>query len=218
MNGARPPTADLYTDSEAIHKFVANLSDSGRSVIALMHSYGGQVGTDALAGLGMETRKEQGLPGGVERLVYICGQANDKGQAMAYLIEKFGRLYIMPHLFDFAEDGTCFNSDPKGRLVGPGLSDEELENYVAALGRWNGKGLYQAVKNCAWREIPMAYIHTQTDMTTPIHYQHAMVEAIEAAGCNVQTFTIETGHCPNITSPEELAGIIQQIVKPIEGS
>ncbi|KAJ5611509.1 hypothetical protein N7528_008614 [Penicillium herquei] len=215
MNGTRPPTADLYTDSEAIRKYVTELVDAGRSIVAVMHSYGGQVGTNALVGLGAEARKQQGLPGGITRLVYIAGAANSVGQSMTTLMEKFGRMHMLDIAFDFADDGTCVMRQPAG-IVGPGLSDDELANYLAGLKRWNGMALSQPLKECAWKDIPVSYIHTtENDFTTPIHYQQAMVEAIRSAGHKVQTFELATGHCPNITKPEELATILDQIVTEV---
>ena len=53
-----PPNADLYTDSDLIHAYVvSSLVRAGRTVVAIIHSYGGQIGTDALIGLG---RRGQG--------------------------------------------------------------------------------------------------------------------------------------------------------------
>ncbi|KAI9040229.1 alpha/beta hydrolase [Aspergillus affinis] len=210
MNGARPPTADLYTDSAAIRQLVTGLADDGRSLIVLMHSYGGQVGTNALAGLGAEARKQQGLSGGVIQLVYICAHAISEGQSIFGLIEQTGHGEIIPFMFDYAEDGTCLPRDAKG-VVGPGLSDEDLETFLASLGRWNSKTFGQPLEHCAWREIPVAYIRTLNDSLLPFAYQKAFVEGIEAAGRKVRTFDIETGHCPTITTPEELTNIIQQI-------
>ncbi|KAJ5266748.1 Alpha/beta hydrolase fold-1 [Penicillium angulare] len=71
ISTAQPPTADLTTDTDFIRKYVTKLADAGRHVVVLMHSTGGQSGTNALKGLGTEARVQKGLPGGVTRLVYI---------------------------------------------------------------------------------------------------------------------------------------------------
>ncbi|KAJ5718531.1 hypothetical protein N7488_004177 [Penicillium malachiteum] len=212
MNGTRPPNADLFTDSEAITDVVTELADAGRSIVVLMHSYGGQVGTNALAGLGFEARKQQGLTGGVTQLVYLAAAANAEGQSMMDLVEKFGNMDLVPLAFDFADDDTCVSRDPKNLIVGPGLTDEELDDYVGALQRFNGKAMYQPLKHCAWREIPVSYIFSTKDMTIPLDYQDDMVGAMEAAGREVRKFTLETGHCANITLPEEVAQAISQII------
>ncbi|KAJ5884365.1 hypothetical protein N7504_011937 [Penicillium tannophilum] len=212
VNNARPPIADLDTDVEIVDKVVTELADAGRSVVVLMHSYGGQVGTNGLVGLGLEARKQQGLPGGVTRLVYMSGAANKEGQSMMDLIEELGDMNLVPLAFDIPEDNSCVSRDPKTLLVGPGLSDEEMENYLGCWERFNAKALYQPLTHCSWREIPITYIFTTNDMTFPMRYQNHMVGGMEAEGREVQKFTLETAHCPNITQPEELAKVIEQIL------
>ncbi|KAJ5116636.1 hypothetical protein N7456_000984 [Penicillium angulare] len=213
MNGTRPPTADLYTDSDSIRDFVTELADAGRSLIIIMHSYGGQVATNSLVGLGAESRKQQGLSGGVIQFIYVAGHALREGESGLSIAKGKGREnFVVAQLIDFADDGTCVHRQPKDILIGPGLPEEELERCVASLGRWHGKVLSQPLKQCAWREIPVSYIHTLSDITLPLHYQKSMVEAIRAAGQDIQTFDIESGHCPMMTKPEEVAKIVKQIV------
>ncbi|KAJ5738018.1 hypothetical protein N7493_001173 [Penicillium malachiteum] len=213
MNGARPPNADLYTDSDAIRQLVTELSDAGRYLFIVMHSYGGHVGTNALVGLGAETRKKQGLSGGVIRLIYFGSHALTKGKSPVSMAIKAKRAHVLPNIIDFAEDGSCVHRDPKTMFIGPtDVPEEELEVYLASLGRWNGKCFAQPLQHCAWREIPVSYIHTLNDITLPLHYQTAMVDEIKALGQDIQTFDLDSGHCPTITKPEELATLIEQIV------
>lgn len=71
----RPPTSGLAQDSKTVRSYTEELVDSGRRVVAVMHSYGGQVGSDALAGLGVEGRTKEGKSGGVSDLVYVTAFA-----------------------------------------------------------------------------------------------------------------------------------------------
>ncbi|KAK8069448.1 hypothetical protein PG994_006064 [Apiospora phragmitis] len=70
-----PPNSDLATDTRTVRSYVQSLIEAGRSVIAMLHSYGGQVGTNALIGLGLEARAKEGLKGGVSYLIYMCAFA-----------------------------------------------------------------------------------------------------------------------------------------------
>ncbi|KAJ5094502.1 alpha/beta-hydrolase [Penicillium angulare] len=212
ISSVQPPTADLTTDTEFIRKYVTELADAGRYVIILMHSTGGQSGTNALKDLGTESRVQKGLPGGVTRLVYISALACVEGETGIDRIKKFGHVDFMPIAFDIAEDYTFISRDPKTLVVGPGLSDEELDAYVKGLERSNGKVMYQPLEYCAWRDIPVSYVYLTADMTVPFVYQKDMVFFLEEQGRSVQTFELETGHCPNITMPEELGEIIERIV------
>ena len=178
-----------------------------------MHSYSGQVGTDALIGLSRSSRAEQNLPGGILYLIYLAGFAVPEGTGMMDKVQEFGHMDLVPIAFNFAEDDTCVNNDPKALLVGPSaVPDDEVDRYLATLVRWNGKGMYLPVKHAAWRENPVAYVHTTADMTVPFDYQKSFVEGIKKTGRQVQTFELATGHCPNLTATEGVVNAINKIV------
>ncbi|KAI1287223.1 Alpha/beta hydrolase fold-1 [Xylaria venustula] len=211
-NGARPPNSDLYTDSLLVRNYVESLVRAGRNVVVIMHSYGGQVGTNALHGLGLEARTKQGQPGGISHLIYMTAYAVPEGGAMMDKVKEFNNMDLVPIVFDFADDDTCLFRDPKGLMVGPGLEEAELEEYVGTFVRWNGKGMYQPTKEAAWRDIPTSYIYTTTDTTVPLPYQQNIVEGVEKAGRKVQTFELETGHCPNVTATDGVVEIVNKII------
>ncbi|KAL3469694.1 Alpha/beta hydrolase fold-1 [Aspergillus californicus] len=214
MNGARPPTADLSTDTAFIRSYVENLISEGREVVVVTHSYGGQVGTNALLGLGAEARQQkQLLNGGVIRLIYTTAFALREGESMMGLVREMGHEELIPLAFDFDEDKTVLSRDPRNLLIGPGLEEEEMEGYLGQFGRWNGAGMYQGLEACAWREIPVSYICTKNDMTVPLTYQEAMIERMRKEGAEVETFELETGHCPQLTMPTELRDIVHGVVK-----
>ncbi|KAL4904570.1 hypothetical protein BDW74DRAFT_178667 [Aspergillus multicolor] len=211
MNGARPPNADLYTDTDHIRRYVEPLADAGRTLVVLMHSYGGQVGTNALKGLDTRTRKEANLPGGVVRLVYMCAHALTEETSMFRIAKAAGCEQALLDAFVIADDGSLEYREVRERLVGLGLEENELEDYVARLRPWNGKGLYQEITAAAWRDIPVSYIFTLQDLLMPVAYQHAMVKALRGAGREAETFELETGHCPHVTAMDEVVGILHMI-------
>ncbi|KAI0438672.1 alpha/beta-hydrolase [Xylaria telfairii] len=211
-NGSRPPNADLVTDSLLVRSYVESLIRAGRTVVVIMHSYGGQVGTNSLYGLGLEARAKQGLPGGISHLIYMTAYAVPEGNAMMDKVKEFGNEDLVPLVFDFADDKTCLFRDPKGLMIGPGVSDAEVDEYLTTFVRWNGNGMYQASEHAAWRDIPTSYIYTTTDMTVPLAYQQNIVEGLEKAGRKVQTFTLETGHCPNLTATEDVVEIVEKVI------
>lgn len=69
--GRNPATYDFTEDVRAIRNYIAQLADSGRDVILVMHGYGGLPGAEALFGLGKMEREQRGQKGGVVRLVFI---------------------------------------------------------------------------------------------------------------------------------------------------
>lgn len=216
MNEARPPNADLATDTQLIRSYVESLVDTGRSIVAVMHSYGGQIGTNALTGLSLESRDRQGLPGGVAHLVYMSAFALPEGGSMVGKVKEFGHEALLPLAFDFDEkDNSVVCRDPKMTLIGDGAGADagadEVEAYLASLVRWNGTCMYQSISQCAWREVPVTYIYTSSDMLVPFDYQKSMVEMMRMEGREVATVELSTGHCLNLTKAKEVADVISKV-------
>ncbi|PLB44951.1 alpha/beta-hydrolase [Aspergillus steynii IBT 23096] len=220
MNGTRPPNAGLEEDSDLIRTYVESLVSAGREVLVLLHSYGGQVGTNALSdGLGVTTRRAQGLPGGIVQLVYIAGFAVTEGTSMVDVVVSHGHGDLMDLAFDFAADRTVISRDPKNLVVGPSeRSDEETDAYIATLQRWNGNGFDAKLQHVAWRPedggIPqIGYICSTQDMTVPLDYQKGFIKTMQDAGCQVRTWELETGHCPMFTKCEEVVKIVHELAE-----
>ncbi|OAL54082.1 alpha/beta-hydrolase [Pyrenochaeta sp. DS3sAY3a] len=215
MNQVRPPNADLETDSTHMRSYVENLLKDGREIIVVMHSYGGQVGTNALDGFGFEERAAKGLPGGILNLIYMTACALPEGLSMIDMVKHHGHEELMPLAFDFADDMTCLSRDPKTLLVGAdsGLPDAEVEEYLSTLVRWNGKCMYDPLttERAAWRDIRVTYIYTLKDMTIPHDYQKWLVDEMKKSGVEVQVVVVDSGHCPNLTATEEIFTIIRKV-------
>ena len=200
---------NLADDTALLRGYVESLADAGRTVIAIMHSCGGQVGTNALYGLGLNNRTH----GGVAHLIYMCAFALPEGGSMVGKVKEFGHEHLLPLAFDFADDNSCVDRDPKNLLIGPGIDDAEVEIYVSSPVRWNGKSMYQKVALCAWREIPVTYIYTSQDMRVPLDYQKSMVEHMRAEGQVVHTVELATGHCPNLTMTKEVVDVVVHVAE-----
>lgn len=211
----RPPIAALPEDTAFIRSHVEGLVNAGRKVVAIAHSYGGQVMTNALCGLGVEARSTQGLEGGVSALVYMAAFALSKGESTYGKLTEFGARAEDAHLvFDMADDQTIVLKDPKAfmGLGEPGIEESEIEAYIQTSSLWNGKAMTQPLENEAWREIPVAYIHTTKDAAVPLAAQQSMVEALERAGREVKTFTFETAHSPHFTATGGVVDAINSVV------
>lgn len=134
---------------------------------------------------------------------------------MVDTVRDLGYEGLLPLAFDFAEDMSCVHRDPKLLMIGAdeSVSGEEMDTYVRTLGRWNGACMYQPLttERAAWRDGLVTYIHTTADMTVPLDYQKVFVKRMRDAGVEVQCVSIETGHCPNLTRPEEVAKIVGKI-------
>lgn len=211
VNEVRPPNAELSDDTALIRSYVESLVRAGRSVVAIGHSWGGHVATNALHGLGVDARAARGLKGGVSHIIYMAAFALPEGLATMDKVKEFGNMDLVPLAFDFADDGTCISCDPKTLLVGSGPSDGEIDEYLGTLVRWHGNVMYQPIEHAAWREIPVAYIKTSNDMTVPAHFQQHFIDGMEKAGRKVQVFELETGHCPNLTATDGVVNAVNKV-------
>lgn len=85
MNGARPPNSGLAEDTANTRAEVEKLVDAGKRVVAVGHSYGGQIASNALIGLGAEARQAKGLAGGVINIIYMCAFALPEGGSSKFI-------------------------------------------------------------------------------------------------------------------------------------
>ncbi|KAI1075152.1 Alpha/beta hydrolase fold-1 [Whalleya microplaca] len=214
MNQSRPPNADLASDSDLIRSYATSLVEAGRTIAVLMHSYGGQVGTNALYGLSRNARAAKGLAGGISHLIYMAAFAMPEGRSMTDKVAEFNHMDRMPIAFGFDEDQSCVANYPKEGLIGELYADqldlEELKTYISSLLRWNGKCMYLPLENTpAWRdEAEIYFIYTLGDLTLPVDYQKSMVQYMEKEGKTVQTVELATGHYPNLTKTKEVVDIV----------
>lgn len=130
---------------------------------------------------------------------------------MAGLVKEMGHEELMPIAFDFADDKSVVCRDPKAQLIGTDGDEAEVQAYLDSLVLWNGQCMYDSITKTAWRDIPVAYIHTTADMTVPHDYQKHMVAQMEAAGNTVKTFVLETGHGPNLTATDGVVAAVKEV-------
>ncbi|CAO2657981.1 Nn.00g072410.m01.CDS01 [Neocucurbitaria sp. VM-36] len=181
-----------------------------------MHSYGGQVGANALHGLALKDRAKPELRGGISNLIYLIACAVTEGKAIINMVKHHGHEELMPLAFDFADDMSYVSRDPKTLLVSAdsGIVEKEVEAYLSTLVRWNGQCMYQSMdtERAAWRDIPVTYTHTTKDMTIPLDYQKWLVQEMNKEGVAVQTASLESGHCPHLTAAGGIPGIVENVV------
>lgn len=218
VDGSSPATGDLITDTALIRSTAERLIEAGHSIVALLHSYGGQVGSNALYGLGLETRAKQGLAGGVSHLMYLAAFILPEGWSTYAQAEAMGIGDDIENQLklEFQDDGNCTMADPRGQLIN-GLGkekEEEAAAYIATLGSWSMRCMMQPLTHCAWKEIPATYVHTARDKTVVLLGQEQMVERVKGEGGreNLAVVTLDTDHCPHFTATEEVVGVVNKII------
>ncbi|KAK1758065.1 Alpha/beta hydrolase fold-1 [Echria macrotheca] len=203
----RLPSADstgpgaLATDIAHVRSVATSLLASGQKLIVLMYSYGGQVGSSAVAGLGP----------GVLRLIYLCAFALPKTMSLFDQERESGLLGKLP--FEAGEDGRARMKDPRGLMFGVGVEVEGGDEYLGTLVEWcNGSGIFEYGSGEAWREVPdVTYVvATEDEMVIP-RRQWMMIDEMRAEGVNVNVVEVKTGHCPNWTAVDEVVEVVRGV-------
>ncbi|KAF2730566.1 alpha/beta-hydrolase [Polyplosphaeria fusca] len=217
MNGSRPPNADLTTDTQLVRGYIESLVEAGRTVLVLMHSYGGVVGTNALYGLGRETRSKQGKAGGIAHLIYMCAYALPEGECLISKVKDMGHEALLDVVFDWSSDMLVTHRDPKAGFIGTdfsgtetAVSEAEAKDYVDSLLTWNGKTWHQPSTHAAWREIPVTYLKATKDVTVPLDYQVSMIDLMRKEGTDVKVVEVATGHSPHMTMVKEVVAAVNE--------
>ncbi|KAI1126418.1 Alpha/beta hydrolase fold-1 [Nemania abortiva] len=214
-NGARPPNADLASDTDVFSSYTTKLADAGHTIAVLSHSYGGMVATNALYGLSTTARAARGLPGGVSHLVFAGGSyVVSQGTSIVDKATEAGfGDKIRGYAWTFEEDDSAVLTRPEQMLIGDTYTaahPDEVGEYVAALQRYNGKAMYDRISSVpAWKDegLKMVYVVGAQDATVPEPIQRNMVEVMRKEGAVFEVVETDWTHCPNLTSEKELANI-----------
>ncbi|KAI1327442.1 Alpha/beta hydrolase fold-1 [Xylariaceae sp. FL0255] len=173
----RLPSADnLFAN------FTESILNDGKTVIAILHSYGGHIGSNALHGLSLETRFTEKLPSCISDLIYVAGYSILKSTSLIDKIKELDHRDLIPINFDIAEGKSCLHRYPKEVVVNPqpGKEDEMgLDDYIYAFERWDYQCMEQRSAHAAWPR----------DMT----------------------FELATGHCLNLIAIDDLVDVVEKV-------
>ena len=87
--GSTSPLTSNEPDVLAVRQVLEELTDSGKEIIVVAHSYGGIPTCEAVKGLGREERGKLGKAGGVVRLVFIAAWLLREGETPPDIIGRY---------------------------------------------------------------------------------------------------------------------------------
>jgi pimeloyl-ACP methyl ester carboxylesterase len=188
---------------------VTSLVDAGESVVMVMHSYGGAVGTSAVDRLGLASRKEEGKKGGVLHLLYLCAYMLEAGRTVWDIVQaaKFEDLFY--GAIEVEEDGSTFPRDPKVMFFN-GVSEEQTKAGMDALVRFPMSAMQARTEDEAWVEIPSTYVFTSEDYAVPGVYQTIMTERVKERGVVFGEERVESGHSAFLSRTKEMVDIVMR--------
>lgn len=87
--GAKSPLTSNDPDVAAVRAVLEELSDSGKEVVVVAHSYASIPTCEAAKGLGTQERLKLGKAGGVARLVFVAAWLLQEGEAPPDVIAQY---------------------------------------------------------------------------------------------------------------------------------
>lgn len=209
-NNAKPPNKTLDDDIEQIRRLAIKILEDDQDMIAVMHSYGGVVGSSALSSLG-----KSGQPGigRITNLVYMSAFLPFEQDSLAAIFGGGLPPWLTPNdegLIDISEPGQHFYTD---------LPEAEQAEWVGKLVVHPTAAQFSAPKNtvpeAAWRTIPTVYLVCRNDAALPMAVQEMMVERLEhaQAGLVIQREYCDAGHSPFLSMPEAVVEVVNKLVR-----
>jgi Alpha/beta hydrolase family len=74
--------ATMQEDAAYFRGIIEMLANDGKDVVAVTHSYGGVVGSEAAKGVIKSEREKEGKPGGLVRIVYVTSVVPAVGNSL----------------------------------------------------------------------------------------------------------------------------------------
>ncbi|CCC14254.1 hypothetical protein SMACR_08766 [Sordaria macrospora] len=154
------PTADFYTDSAFVRSSVTQMISEGRRLAILMHSYGGQVGSNALHDLHpQEPSTSTDSRGGITHLIYIAAAMLFPGTLMSrpYGDSKPNVALVSPSDYDFGPERVVA-LHPVEMWIGTREEDkgeateEEIREWVDTIWPISTRVFSQELQFAAWME------------------------------------------------------------------
>ncbi|KAL1878443.1 hypothetical protein Plec18167_004515 [Paecilomyces lecythidis] len=197
--------ATMEDDAGVFHEIIEKLSNQEKDVVVLTHSYGGMVGNESAKGLSKAEREIQGRPGGIIKIVYLTSVISEVG--------KSSPSDIIPDYLTLKDDYLFLDPVPGAKAIVSDLPLEEGIKVTQKLARHSAVSFSGQLTYAAYRWIPIVYIVCEKDKVIPPEYQRNFIELLEKESNKpVPTISLDSGHCPNASMPEELAKVVQKAI------
>ncbi|KAF2139186.1 uncharacterized protein K452DRAFT_232993 [Aplosporella prunicola CBS 121167] len=201
--GAEPPTATLSDDVAAVRGAVAELADAGKSVVLVVHSYGGCVGASAVEGLGARTRARAGKKGGVVMFVYLAAFVVPKGKC---LFDMFAG--NAPAWLEF--DGNYCTPATPAQVFYHDMPAPAQAAAIAKIQHQSAPVFQGTVTYEPWHDMPCTYLFCAADQAIPLAMQQQMAAVL---GPETTTFSFVGSHSPFLSQPQEVVEAVEFAAK-----
>ncbi|EGZ75871.1 alpha/beta-hydrolase [Neurospora tetrasperma FGSC 2509] len=193
------PLHGLTDDVTAVQSVLGELAGQGKKALVLGHSAGGLIGSNATKGqdnvIGMIYMAAFVIPRG-KALLDLLG-----GKPLPWMEYKASRSAIGDRVFGRQEmlADVMFND----------LNAEEQKKWMTEMTHTSAALFATPSGSEPWKNgIPCAYIFCTEDNALPFVVQQEMAAQL---GPEAKAATLESGHCPFLSIPEQLVDAIQML-------
>ncbi|KAI1506466.1 alpha/beta-hydrolase [Biscogniauxia marginata] len=187
----------LVTDALAIQLELKNLIEQQeRTVVVLMHSYGGLVGSEATSKeFSWAYRKGQGLTGDVIHFFFFAAFILAEGQSVLSGFGESSNIDVRPH--------GRFRIKDAAKILYNDLPPEEAEYWASKIIDQSYAVQTTKLSRAAYRYIPSTYVICENDKGPPPQFQ-------EVCGKNAKAEIrrMNSGHSPMLSKTDELVKLI----------
>lgn len=189
------PLTSLVDDAAATTRVIKHVHSP---IVLVGHGYGGAVITQA------------GMHSSVAALVYICGFAPDVDAGSHRDLHKQSPTYEAPLRVD--ESGFLYlEDDTVAEYLAHDLSRVDGQVLAAAQKPIRCRALADRVTVAAWRTKPSWYVIGERDRMVSPHAQHHLALRMQA-----QTISLQSGHLPFISKPQEITDALLAAVRHVQ--
>ncbi|KAL8791759.1 MAG: hypothetical protein Q9195_005635 [Heterodermia aff. obscurata] len=192
-------------DVAAVREVIQELSDAGKEIIIVAHSYGAIPACEAVDGLGLQERLKLSKSGGVVRLVFVAAWLLQEGENPPDIIAR----NEMEAPWVKFEGGNAVAEDPAYAFHNDTSAD--VAAHWSPLTTHSDLAAFATpLKHAAWRHIPTTYVICELDKAILPYVQESMVASTDGA---VKAVRLHSGHLPMLSMPEKLSEILVEEVR-----
>ncbi|KAJ5633375.1 hypothetical protein N7490_009714 [Penicillium lividum] len=199
--GAEPATKTLEDDVSHLRDILVALSNAGKSILIVAHSYGGVVASAAVKGLVRSTQNSEDDCGRVLMILYMAAFVVPKGKS---LLDVMGG-QLLPWIQTAENRAYCaIGSQGAFHDLVPSEREQLYSKLThSSLPIFSGKASHEP-----WQEMPTAYILCEEDKMLPIAFQEQMVKMLGTS----HIFQLKTSHHPFLSVPDQVVHIIESLI------
>lgn len=110
------------------------------------------------------------------------------------------------------------DADASAKRTFSDLPHDEGVKWVEKMPLHSAPSFQGKLTHAGYKSIPVSFIFCEDDLILPAEFQRQVIETIEKeSGKKVDVHSLKTGHCPNISAPNDCAAAILAAVREHDG-